>query len=180
MPALIERGLLPEHVVVDFGCGSLRLGIHLMEYLHYGHYWGLDVTRTFIDIGMDLIGADRIAERAPHLYSIDAGSLAAAAAATPDFIIASSVLPHVPESEVESFLDRVVSMMTAEARALVQFWAGEAMVRHLRHTWLYPKSFIGDLARDRQARAEFETTATGIDGLTGHVVEEVWMTVTLA
>ena len=78
---LIERGLLPEHVVVDFGCGSLRLGIHLMEYLHYGHYWGLDVTRTFIDIGMDLIGADRIAERAPHLYSIDAGSHRAGPAA---------------------------------------------------------------------------------------------------
>jgi hypothetical protein len=30
---LISHGLRPEHVLVDYGCGSLRSGVHYMDYL---------------------------------------------------------------------------------------------------------------------------------------------------
>jgi len=39
---LIERGVKPEHNVLDFGCGAGRVGIWLIPLLHEGRYFGLD------------------------------------------------------------------------------------------------------------------------------------------
>jgi cyclopropane fatty-acyl-phospholipid synthase-like methyltransferase len=40
---LLKQGLLPHHRLLDFGCGTLRGGIPLIEYLNDGNYVGLDV-----------------------------------------------------------------------------------------------------------------------------------------
>jgi hypothetical protein len=29
-----------DHICVDSGCGTLRIGQHVMKYLHAGNYWG--------------------------------------------------------------------------------------------------------------------------------------------
>ena len=42
--ALVDYGLEPQHTCVDYGCGMLRVGRHLIPFLDRGNYWGLDVT----------------------------------------------------------------------------------------------------------------------------------------
>ncbi len=37
-----EAGLRPEHKLLDFGCGALRLGIWVIPYLDAGNYFGVD------------------------------------------------------------------------------------------------------------------------------------------
>lgn len=37
----VKYGLQPDHTCVDYGCGSLRVGQHLINYLQPGKYWGL-------------------------------------------------------------------------------------------------------------------------------------------
>lgn len=49
---LIARGLLPEHVLLDVACGSLRAGVHLIPYLQPGHYWGLEKEADLIEAGL--------------------------------------------------------------------------------------------------------------------------------
>jgi SAM-dependent methyltransferase len=39
---LVESGLRPEHRLLDFGCGALRLGIWAIPYLDQGKYFGID------------------------------------------------------------------------------------------------------------------------------------------
>lgn len=39
---LLERGLAPEHKVLDFGCGAGRLAVHLVRYLQPSCYFGMD------------------------------------------------------------------------------------------------------------------------------------------
>jgi len=39
---LKEQGLQKHHKVLDFGCGSGRLGIHLIEFLDKGCYYGIE------------------------------------------------------------------------------------------------------------------------------------------
>src|SRR5581483_61627 len=34
---------------VDFGCGTGRLAVHVIPYLHGGHYIGIDVSRPMLD-----------------------------------------------------------------------------------------------------------------------------------
>jgi hypothetical protein len=37
-----DAGLRPEHRLLDFGCGALRLGIWVIPYLETGNYFGVD------------------------------------------------------------------------------------------------------------------------------------------
>jgi SAM-dependent methyltransferase len=46
---LVNEGLKPHHKVLDVGCGSGRLGIHLLRYLEPGHYFGIDVHRKSLE-----------------------------------------------------------------------------------------------------------------------------------
>jgi SAM-dependent methyltransferase len=46
---LIALGLLPEHTLVDVGCGSGRLAKALVPYLVSGRYLGTDVVRELLD-----------------------------------------------------------------------------------------------------------------------------------
>lgn len=39
---LVEAGLLPEHKVLDVGCGSLRVGRELIPYLDESCYYGIE------------------------------------------------------------------------------------------------------------------------------------------
>lgn len=54
-------GLSPEHRLCDFGCGPLRAGRYLIDYLDEGNYAGFDFNQDFLKIGRDLIA------QAPHL-----------------------------------------------------------------------------------------------------------------
>ncbi len=58
-------GIAPQDRVIDYGCGTLRLGGHFMRYLDRGGYFGLDVAQDLITMGRELVGEDVIADRAP-------------------------------------------------------------------------------------------------------------------
>lgn len=47
-----QAGCKPEHVVVDYGCGSLWIGEACMDYLQLGNYIGLDVSDVFFAEGL--------------------------------------------------------------------------------------------------------------------------------
>ena len=48
---LRARGLKPRHRLLDIGCGSLRGGIHAINYLETGNYYGLDINLSLIEAG---------------------------------------------------------------------------------------------------------------------------------
>jgi hypothetical protein len=39
---LMSNGLLPEHIVLDIGCGCLRAGVKIIPYLEPDHYFGIE------------------------------------------------------------------------------------------------------------------------------------------
>ena len=40
---LKDMNLQPEHYLIEIGCGTLRGGIPIINYLQKGHYFGADV-----------------------------------------------------------------------------------------------------------------------------------------
>ena len=40
---LVAQGIKPSDTVVDYGCGTLRLGAHFIDYLDADRYIGLDI-----------------------------------------------------------------------------------------------------------------------------------------
>ena len=39
---LLDCGLEPHDTIVDYGCGTLRIGVNVIDYLDPGRYWGFD------------------------------------------------------------------------------------------------------------------------------------------
>lgn len=52
MAALVDHGLSPDHVLLDIGAGSLRLGCKAVPYLEPGHYWATDASRALMLAGL--------------------------------------------------------------------------------------------------------------------------------
>lgn len=118
---MLQHGLQPQHVFVDYGCGSLRLGRPIVEFLQPGKFWGLDLAQEFLDAGLDHVGADLAAQKRPSLHVIDDAGLAAAKAARPDFIGAWHVCGKIPDQILDGFFAKVLGLMHPGTQVFLQF-----------------------------------------------------------
>jgi hypothetical protein len=141
---LKASGLQPHHVCVDYGCGSLRVGQHLIRYLNAGCYWGLDATDRFYKLGVDLIGPHLVAEKQPHLHVIAPSVLEAAKVARPDFIYSNAVVLHVPPDELREFFENVLGLFHASTTGLINVRLSRSAKRISSRSWAYTET---DLVR---------------------------------
>lgn len=101
---LRANGLQPGHVLVDVGCGTLRGGIPIIDYLDAGGYVGIDVRpeaieeawRELREAGLEDKRPELIA--APSLGSVQLGRKA-------DRVWAFSVLMHLDDERLEECFD---------------------------------------------------------------------------
>lgn len=139
---LLARGLKPTHCCVDYGCGSLRLGRFLIEFLEPGKYLGLDVTDQFYRMGASHLPEDLLAGKKPFLAVIDAASLAHARDAKPDFIASWHVLSKVPEQQLEDFFRKIIGMMGPNTKAFVHFPESNVRGKVSAMSWATPRQTL--------------------------------------
>lgn len=153
---LLRLGLEPGDVCVDYGCGSLRVGQHLIDYLDAGHYWGLDVTDQFYRCGLELLPSALIQGKQPRLRVISPAALREAAAAKPTLIVCASVLPHVAPDETGLFFDRILGLMGDRTRALISFRETLRPMRTSGTAWARDAATIERLIHERCPRASID------------------------
>lgn len=51
---LCQHGLRPEMRLIDVGCGSLRGGIPLIQYLNPENYFGIDISKALLEAGYSI------------------------------------------------------------------------------------------------------------------------------
>lgn len=64
---LTSRGLRPEHRLIDIGCGALRGGIPLIEYLETGHYAGVEARAAVLEEGRKELAEAGLEHKRPLL-----------------------------------------------------------------------------------------------------------------
>ena len=105
---LRAQGLRPEHVLLDIGCGTLRGGIPLIDYLQPGHYHGVETRAEVLDEGRRELQEAGLSGKAPVLWvSEDLGG--EEREHRYNWARAFSVLIHMPDAVAEgtlSFLGR--------------------------------------------------------------------------
>ena len=100
---LRSHGLEPQHRLLDFGCGPLRGGIPIIEYLDAGNYHGVDINEDSIREARRELEENRLEYKLPHITHIrDISALRMVVSF--DVIWAFSVVIHMPDEVLDEFL----------------------------------------------------------------------------
>ena len=92
---LKKQGLQPYHKLLDIGCGCLRGGIHFINYLDQGNYYGLDINESLLEAGKHELAKTSLQSKRPTLLCDDKFRLSRFAEKF-DFMISISVFTHLP------------------------------------------------------------------------------------
>ncbi|MFZ1744543.1 MAG: class I SAM-dependent methyltransferase [Nitrospirales bacterium] len=161
---ILELGLQPHHVCVDYGCGSLRVGQHLIDYLQENRYWGLDVTDRFFQNSLDLLGHGITQDKTPHLGVIAEPLLKHIAHLKPDYLICVSVIMHVPPHELNPFFDKLLRLMAIQTRLLLFFDESPSDIRTESKSWAYSVASLTDHILRRHPHAQVSCKPGSLKG----------------
>lgn len=109
MNFLRSWGLKPSDRILDIGCGSLRAGVKLVEYLDVGNYFGTDINQSLLDAGYDLelkhVGLEHKLPR-DHLIC-DGDFQFSRLPGSFRFALAQSLFTHLPANHIQLCLARL-------------------------------------------------------------------------
>jgi len=92
---LLKMGLNPHHKLLDIGCGSLRGGVHFVNYLESGRYHGTDINNSLIEAGKEELRLAGLEHKKARLLVDDSFALHRFGEQF-DFMVSISVFTHLP------------------------------------------------------------------------------------
>jgi SAM-dependent methyltransferase len=160
---LKRHGLLPHHMLLDIGCGSLRGGLHFIRYLERGHYWGTDLSLKLLDSGRRFVAVAGLQEKLPRLMLAQDFSFRQLDGARFDFVQAFGVLTDVPAELAEACFSNLHRVLAPGGRFYATFGnAGKYREDRYGKKFWYPASMLQEMG----SRAGFEVLmATGFSRL---------------
>jgi cyclopropane fatty-acyl-phospholipid synthase-like methyltransferase len=110
---LKEKGLRPSDSLLDIGCGCLRGGVHLVEYLDPGNYFGFDVNQSLLDAGYEVeLGAVGLRGRLPRENLLCGRDFEVERFGREfDFALALSLFTHLTLNHIRVCLERLTPWM---------------------------------------------------------------------
>jgi SAM-dependent methyltransferase len=102
---LLRCGLYPHSKVVDLGCGSLRGGYWLINFLQPGNYFGIEPNVEMLAVGKkEILGPRLLEEKRPRFLTNDRFDLGEFSEVF-DFFVACSVWIHACKRQIRAMLD---------------------------------------------------------------------------
>ncbi len=156
---LQQEGLLPQHKLLDVGCGCLRGGVKFIDYLDSGNYYGLDVNSSLLKAAkVELVQAG-LEAKLPTLL-LDGQFEASYFNVKFEFALAISVFTHLPLSIISKCLAQVKLVLSengafyatyfpapcSEHLAVIQHQPGKVMTHYDRDPYHCSLNEISQLA----------------------------------
>jgi len=122
---LFNYGLRAHHKFLDFGCGSLRLGRLMIQYLNEHNYYGIELREDLINEGIKAnYLQELIAHKRPDLR-ISGDCNMAAFNITFDYILAYSIFTHMSIAQIRDSLKSAYLAMDANTIFLATYFEGK-------------------------------------------------------
>jgi cyclopropane fatty-acyl-phospholipid synthase-like methyltransferase len=118
---LVHNGLKPHHYLLDIGCGSLRGGIHFIQYLEKGHYFGVDKDDDLLEGGKIEIAENNLQDKKPTLKldeNFDFPSLNQKF----EYALAQSVFTHLPLDTIKKCIHNIDEVLIKESKFYATFF----------------------------------------------------------
>ena len=108
----LQAGLQEHHSVLDFGCGTMRTGQHLIRYLHPRKYFGVDISHGAIRYSQEVISeSEELRAKKPRVMHVGSDEELPDSTPRPDFILAHSVFTHLPRGQFRRNLAKLGNVM---------------------------------------------------------------------
>ena len=138
---LFLLGLRAHHRLLDFGCGSLRLGRLAIPYLDAGGYFGVEPEAGLVEAGFaEELGQDARGLKRPHFHHGDdfRGDMFDTSF---DFIVAQSVFSHTGEGPMRTALASFARCLEPGGLIVANWLLGPGDSRLDARTtdWVYPQ-----------------------------------------
>ena len=156
---LRAQGLRPEHYFLDIGCGSLRGGIHAIDYLAPAHYFGIDVNRSLLKGARQELRLADLENKKPDLRVSDNFEVGIFGQQF-DYVLAFSVFTHVFANQLVRCLTEVRRVLAPDGRFFATFFMAPERA-HLAPITHQPGGFTTQYDRDpfHYSREEFQILA---------------------
>lgn len=139
MSLLAALGLEETDKVLDFGCGSLRLGRSLIPFLRAGNYYGIDPNMWLMDEGFKWeTGADLREVKAPEFSGDDSFSCDVFGDVKFDFIMAQSIITHAGADNTKAMINSAARALADDGILMLSYLKGEEGTPLPTEPWTYP------------------------------------------
>lgn len=165
---LLNQGLKQTDTLMDIGCGTLRGGIPMIQFLDKGNYYGMDVRDEVLDEGRKEIKAAKLDDKNPNLISFKHFSEVKLDVKF-NIMFAFSVLIHFEDTIAENCFN-FVSKSLADGGI---FYANVNIAEHKDGNWVgFPivfrsQEFYNDLAARNGMKVEVLGNLLGLGHDTG-------------
>jgi SAM-dependent methyltransferase len=121
---LRANGLSASSTLLDIGCGCLRAGVHFVDFLDAGHYFGTDISQPLLDAGYEVELRRRgLCQKLPRQNLVCDGEFDFSGLPLSfDFVIAQSLFTHLPASCVRQCFARLGPKMKPGGRLFATFF----------------------------------------------------------
>jgi hypothetical protein len=102
---LLSQGLLPSHKLLDFGCGSLRIGYWLIRFLDSDCYSGIEPKSTGVRAGLEFAIGKELEEFKRPQFSFRGDNKMGVFETEFDYVHARSILTHTAPGMLASILN---------------------------------------------------------------------------
>lgn len=121
---LIRQGLKPDHYLLDLGCGSLRGGLPLLEYLNVHRYTGIDTRPEAIREAWSEVNENELGYKYPVLHCTE--DLVDLRVPRVDVVWAFSLLIHLEDEQLKTVLNFVARSIGSDGKCFANVNIGEA------------------------------------------------------
>jgi len=119
---LRSQGLEPKHYFLDVGCGCLRGGVHFIEYLDKGHYYGIDKDNDVLSAGRDReLKKYDLENKEPLLKQMQDFGFSRLGQKF-DYALAESVFTHIPLNDIVRCLINIEQVLVEGGKFYATFF----------------------------------------------------------
>lgn len=148
---LKTHGLQPHHRLLDVGCGTLRGGLHFIDYLDPINYVGIEMSDMAVEYCRhSLERTGRSVAKHPSIIHNPDGSLQAVQHpyTNYEYILAQSVFTHLPPATISQHFASLKGVMHNTTRFFFTYFDGPVFTENTPKNFVQPFSFYKTIADD--------------------------------
>jgi len=154
---LKTNGLKNQDKLLDFGCGVLRGGTKFIDYLDQGNYTGADISLKTLLHGYRRLHDQELGIKNPKIIQNNGVDFSEFDEQY-DYILAQSVLTHLPPKRFKTFFENIDKVMKEDTKILATVHTSEDLeqikTRVNNTSWLYPLKHLHALLESQGFQAE--------------------------